>query len=139
MSPIFHNFPETIRIHTAHVGLDSIVVLCYHVQYHQVQPAIIVNIGGIHAHTKIGDMPHGTFQLVTKGTIAIVYIEEIGRRKIVGHIKVSPPVIIQITGGYAVGVSCLFHTSFTGYIGKGLVSIISIQSRRVVRSWFYVV
>lgn len=50
-------FKKFGRIHTAHTGLDPVIILRNHIHRHDIQPAVVVDINGGNTGRKAGFTP----------------------------------------------------------------------------------
>ena len=72
------------------------VVFGQHVQGEDVGQAVVVDVGGVAAHRKVGGMANAFLNLINETPFFIVEVQEIGNGVIVGDVHVDPAIAIVI-------------------------------------------
>ena len=89
-------------LHAIHEALAGVVP---HVGDEKVDQAVVVEVAGIGAHRKVGDVGQALVHDVDEGAVALVEVEAVGGLEIVGDVEVGPAVLVGVEpdGGVALG------------------------------------
>ena len=71
-------------------------MLGQHVEHHEVRPAVVVEVGGVHAHGGVARVAHGPGDRLGERAVAVVDVEKIVFLKVVGDVQVGAAVEVQV-------------------------------------------
>ncbi len=89
--------PIHIDILKGEGGFEPPVLIRDHIGGEDLRIAVVVEIGHVGTHRSQAGMTHAVFQFVLEGAVALVDIEIVFFKKIIGDIDVGPAVLVDIS------------------------------------------
>ena len=108
--------------------LAAVVRRQFHLEHRQVQPAVSVEVADVRAHRRERDVPHGSVDHVSEGSVRLAQVEIVGAGVVVGDVDVREAVVVEVAHAQPqteaqVGVD---HSRLGGDIDEA-VAIVPVQ------------
>ena len=100
LRPISGGELQVVDVEALGIGgrFEDALLLGQHVEDHHVRPAVVVEIGRVHAHRGVTRVPHGRRDGFGERAVAVVVVEEVVFLKVVGDVQVRAAVPVQVAG-----------------------------------------
>ena len=81
--------------------LEDLFLLGEHVEDHQVRPAVVVEVRGVHAHRGVARVSHRGGDRLGERPVAVVVVEKVVFLKVIGDVQVGTAVAVQVARDHA--------------------------------------